>query len=77
MGSATFIAQSDLGQGGTWDGTAKNLRNRWSPVFCYQDGSDGIRGLVQMGASEIKPDQLADFTQLNNFETEMRMEGFV
>ena len=77
LGSLTFVAQSNLGRGGTWDGTVKNLRNRWSPVFCCPDGSQGIRGLVQMGAVEAEPNQLADFAQLQNFETEMRMEEFL
>ena len=59
-----FVAQCSLRTGGTWSGTEKNLKNRWSPVFCYDDGSDGTRALCAMGASEITLAQLQDIYAL-------------
>lgn len=46
----TFVAQCSLGKGGTWSGTADNLRKGWSQVLCYDDGGDASRELVCMGA---------------------------
>lgn len=64
MGKLTLVAQCDLGKGGTWDGTTKNLRHNWSPVFCYHDGSAAMKELAQMGAKEIKGDALSALNQL-------------
>ena len=50
LGSKTFVAQCRSGGGGTWDGTTKNLKNQWSPVYCYRDGSDGSLELSKRGA---------------------------
>jgi predicted Rossmann fold nucleotide-binding protein DprA/Smf involved in DNA uptake len=59
----TFVAQSSLRTGGTWDGASKNLRHGWSAVYCFADGSEAMRLLQQMGAEGI------DLAQLQNFET--------
>ena len=61
LGLKTFVAQSDLGKGGTWDGTVKNLRFGWSSVYCFDDGSEAAAQLMQMGAEIISR------TALNNF----------
>ena len=61
LGRMVFVAQSDVGKGGTWDGTAKNLRFGWSPVACFRDGSDASRQLEQMGAYLVGIDDLKDF----------------
>ena len=53
MGLKTFVAQSSLRTGGTWDGTVKNLRFGWSPVFCYDDGSVASVTLAGMGATLV------------------------
>ena len=53
MGQITIVAQCTYGKGGTWDGTTKNLRFGWSPVFCYSDGSDAAEHLIQMGAQPV------------------------
>ncbi len=58
LGFKTFVAQCSLGMGGTWDGTVKNLRFGWSDVFCYQDGSEAMAQLMQMGAVGIDADAL-------------------
>ncbi|MBQ4641901.1 MAG: DNA-protecting protein DprA [Oscillospiraceae bacterium] len=64
LGSLTLVVQSDLGIGGTWDGTVKNLRNNWSPVFCFDDGGPVAAELEQLGATLILPEQLDDFSKL-------------
>lgn len=64
MGCRTFVAQSSCGLGGTWDGTVKNLRFGWSPVFCYSDGSEASERLIRMGANGIVADELQDIPAL-------------
>ena len=61
LGRMVFVAQSDLKKGGTWDGTARNLRFGWSPVACFRDGSEASLELEQMGAYLIGTDNLQDF----------------
>lgn len=68
LGRMVFVAQSDLGKGGTWDGTVKNLRFGWSPVACFRDGSDAIDQLEQMGAYLVGPEDLLDFGTLPEHE---------
>lgn len=64
LGQKTFVAQCTLGKGGTWDGTQKNLRFGWSPVFCFDDGSEASRELEQMGAVLINQTALQDLHTL-------------
>lgn len=64
LGEWTLVAQSGLEKGGTWDGTAKNLRMEWSPVFCFDDGSLSADALEQMGATLIGTEDLKDFSSL-------------
>ena len=64
LAQRTFVAQCALGKGGTRDGTVKNLRNNWSPVFCYRDGSAAMEELLQMGAVAVDCDELEMFGQL-------------
>lgn len=64
LGIKTFVAQSNLEKGGTWDGTTKNLQKNWSPVFCFDDGSRAVAELNQLGAKLISISDLVDFTQL-------------
>ncbi len=61
LGAMTFVAQADLGKGGTWDGTVRNLRHNWSPVICFRDGSDAVTELERMGAYAIGLGELRDF----------------
>ena len=61
----TFVAQCAYKTGGTWDGTAKNLRYGWSPVFCMNDGSKAAFELQQMGAVGITSKDLVDIKQLH------------
>lgn len=64
LGIVTFVAQSSLGTGGTWDGTVKNLQNRWSDVYGFSDGSDAMAELSQMGLQPIGLADLEDFYDL-------------
>ena len=61
FGQLTFVAQADLKRGGTWQGTAANLRRSWSPVLCFRDGSAASFALEQLGAYLIDVEELADF----------------
>lgn len=60
----TLVAQCTAGKGGTWDGTVKNLKHCWSPVFCLNDGSDGTAALCDLGADYITIEHLADLSLL-------------
>lgn len=64
MGLLTMVAQCTGGRGGTWAGTSQNLHHNWSPVFCFQDGSDAVSQLIQMGANAVDIFDLADFSAL-------------
>lgn len=50
MAQTVFVAQCSNGTGGTWDGTCRNLRGNWSPVYCMPDGSSAVAKLYKMGA---------------------------
>jgi predicted Rossmann fold nucleotide-binding protein DprA/Smf involved in DNA uptake len=64
LGEKVLVAQSSYQQGGTWDGTVKNLRFRWSEVFCFADESPAAELLCQMGANPVSLDDLADLKAL-------------
>ena len=61
LGIVTFVSQSSMGMGGTWDGTVKNLQNRWSEVYGFNDGSEAMGELSRMGLELIGMDDLKDF----------------
>lgn len=58
LANMAFVAQCSLERGGTWKGTVQNLRNHWSPVCCFDDGSAASRALEGRGAVLIHLDQL-------------------
>lgn len=60
LGGAVVVAQSGLGKGGTWQGSTENLRNGWSPVLCYKDGSAAADELVQLGAMPVSAKDIFD-----------------
>ena len=68
MGLKTFVAQASLKMGGTWDGTVKNLRFGWSPVYGFQDGSEAMELLTGMGLWPVKMTDLGDFYDLPQSE---------
>ena len=72
MGQKTFVAQCSLEKGGTWDGTVKNLRFGWSPVFCFCDGSKAMWELLQRGADKVDMPALQDIAE--NFPTAISMD---
>jgi predicted Rossmann fold nucleotide-binding protein DprA/Smf involved in DNA uptake len=68
LGVKTFVAQSSLKMGGTWDGTVKNLRGSWSDVYCFDDGTEAMTLLGQMGANLIGLKDLSSFYDLRKSE---------
>lgn len=66
LGCRTFVACCRMGKGGTWEGTAHNLRHGCSPVFCFGDGSPASIELQQMGARLIAPAELGCISQLQS-----------
>lgn len=60
----TLVAQCAMKTGGTWDGTAKNLRHGWSRVCCFDDGSIAAKELGCRGATLIGIGQLSDLSKL-------------
>lgn len=75
MGLMTFVAQCTFGKGGTWDGTMRNLRSGYSPVFCFRDGSEAMTELEQMGANLISMDSLGALETLS--ASQLRMEDLI
>jgi predicted Rossmann fold nucleotide-binding protein DprA/Smf involved in DNA uptake len=71
LGLKTFVAQASLHMGGTWDGTVKNLRSGWSPVFLFRDGSEAMETLLHMGANPVDPEELSDIYDLQNAQKNM------
>lgn len=64
LAQKVLVAQSRSGKGGTWSGTAKNLRHGWTPVFCYDDGSEAANELGHMGAVRIRMEDLENISAL-------------
>ena len=64
LGEKVFVAQCALEIGGTWSGTVRNLKENWSPVFCFLDGSEASVRLEQMGAEAIDIRDLGDLKAL-------------
>lgn len=69
LGDKTLAAQCSLEKGGTWDGCVRNLRFGWSPVFCFDDGSEAVTRLEQMGAGLVT---LVDLHDLSSLEPESK-----
>ena len=64
LGSRVFVAQSGCQQGGTWDGTVRNLRQEWNPVYCFLDGSEATELLLQLGAEGVEIGDLNDIQSI-------------
>lgn len=64
FGEKVFVAQCTPGTGGTWSGTTRNLKEGWSPVFCFRDGSEAAVQLQQLGACQVDLQDLADLSRL-------------
>ena len=63
-GIAAIAAQCSLHTGGTWDGSVRNLRFGWSPMYIFDDHSESADQLVQMGAVKIDFEDLGDLDNL-------------
>lgn len=72
QGDLVLAAQCTYGSGGTWHGCLENLRQGWTPVFVFDDGSDGARALIERGATgvrelvrirDLQPSQLSIFDE--------------
>ena len=72
LADRTFVAGCRMEKGGTWEGTKTNLRFGYSPVFCFQDGSDASVELAQMGAKLISKEDLLHIQSL-----QCDMESFI
>ena len=64
LGEKVLVAQCSLGMGGTWSGTVRNLKEGWSPVFCFRDESEAVMQLEQLGACGINPQDLRRIDEL-------------
>lgn len=64
LGFAAIAAQCSLRMGGTWDGSVKNLRHGWSPLYVFDDGSESAALLEQMGAVKLGLEDLKDLRAL-------------
>ncbi len=67
LGEKTLVAQCTLDKGGTWSGTVRNLKENWSPVFCFRDGSEAALQLEQLGAVLIGPEKLTNLNGLQKY----------
>ena len=54
MGEKTLVAQTGFGKGGTWSGSLDNLQHEYSPLFVFDDGSEGARALCARGATPVQ-----------------------
>ena len=54
QGDRTIAVQCTHGKGGTWEGCLGNLRHSWSPLFVFDDGSQGVRALMERGAAGVR-----------------------
>ena len=64
LGISAIAAQCSFQTGGTWDGSVKNLRFGWTPLYIFDDGSESARLLSDMGATMIGFEDLKDLWNL-------------
>ena len=64
LGLCAIAAQCTLRSGGTWDGSVKNLRHGWSPLYIFDDKSESAEVLEQMGAVKLGFEALKDLRDL-------------
>ena len=65
QGEKCFVAQCNPGFGGTWSGTAENLRRGWTEVYVCEDGSHATELLCKRGAIPIAPERLTSLSTLH------------
>lgn len=71
LASVVLVAQTGDRTGGTWHGTAQNLRQGWSRVYCFDDGSAGSTLLSEMGARLTSVSRLKDLAALAEREQDL------
>ena len=54
MGEKTLVAQTGFGKGGTWNGSLDNLQHEYSPLFVFDDKSEGAQALCARGATPVQ-----------------------
>lgn len=54
LGDFTLVAQTGNQSGGTWSGTVENLSRHYSPVFVFDDHTDGTYHLIAQGADPVQ-----------------------
>ena len=54
MGEKTLVAQTGFGKGGTWSGSLDNLQHEYSPLFVFDDKSEGAQALCARGATPVQ-----------------------
>ena len=69
MGEKTLAAQCTFKKGGTWQGCTENLKRGWSDLFVFDDGSEAMRALMDLGATGISCLQSLD--DLKNAQTSL------
>ena len=68
MGLVTFVAQSRLEKGGTWNGSVDNLKHGYSPLCVFQDGSAAAEAFIGRGAQPVTEEALSDLWALQEEE---------
>lgn len=74
LSEKTFVAQCGMGKGGTWDGSIRNLRHSWSPLFVFDDKSTASEFLARQGADLVHPEALSNLSSLK-FHTRNFLTG--
>ncbi len=64
MASLTIAAQCTMGKGGTWEGILANLKQGWTPVCIFADGSEAVGDLQNRGVQTIAINDLLDLSTL-------------
>ena len=72
MGEKTLVAQTGFGKGGTWSGSLDNLQHEYSPLFVFDDGSEGAQALCARGATPVR--QLTSLTALSPAQLSFDMQ---
>lgn len=52
-GQKALAVQCSHGTGGTWQGCMENLKHHWSPLYVFNDGSQGSIALIAHGATPV------------------------
>ncbi len=55
LGERCYVAQCLHPSGGTWEGCVDNLKRKLSPLYLHDDGSEGAKELLSLGANKFEP----------------------